>query len=175
IDASTAQVSDGTTSAVDPDPPSAPQTFLNPSTSNYEPITSQGATPGVFLVAPPPPPAPTKVILSEYTIGAAVNWRGTSLVSGQTFRQFYEDVKNKNSQNTFDALKELNKDASADNFPLALTVFATKHKVSEYDPNYEPLPLGTKLKYWNTVPNNLKLKPGETLTPSRVANAVMAP
>src|SRR5437588_296530 len=175
IDASTAQVSDGTTSAVDPDPPSAPQTFLNPSTSNYEPITSQGATPGVFLVAPPPPPAPTKVILSEYTIGAAVNWRGTSLVSGQTFRQFYEDVKNKNSQNTFDALKELNKDASADNFPLALTVFATKHKVSEYDPNYEPLPLGTKLKYWNTVPNNLKLKPGETLTHSRVANAVMAP
>jgi len=147
------EVGDGTTNATVADPPvqSGPSMFLNPATGNYEPLSAPGATPGVFITATP---STTKTIITTYPVGLAVNWRGNTLVGGQTLRQVYEDVKSKSSKNTLEILMEMNKDVSAENFPLGVTAFATKHKLSDYNPNFDPLPLGTPIKYYKVVPAN---------------------
>lgn len=134
------------------------------------PVAS-AATPGVYITAPTTKKTTTVTVMTEYSVGAAFNWRGRDLISGQTLAKVYEDIKSKNSLNTLAALQELNKDTPATSTILGLGDFSSKHTVKDYNPYLDPLPLGTKIKYWST---RTVLDNGE-VTPSKVAAAAVSP
>jgi hypothetical protein len=145
--------------------------FLDPNYTGQGNTYAPGVQPSTIGTAKPP-----DVIVSvEYTVGAAFNWRGSNLISGQTLSQVYEDIKSKSSLNTLDSLLAMNKDHGATSTILGMGDFSSKHVVGDYNPHFDALPLGTKINYLAKRPANAKLSPGETLTPSNVATAVTTP